>query len=1008
MKFTTQNESSELCTEDILKKQYYEALRNESVQELLEIVDRVPENPHKEHREIESLAATNALRIAAQAEDAELCLHIMENYSPEDSAKLEYFKLVGNHLEAIFCINRIIKTKPVSFFLMDRERTRIRKLYHFQKIANGANSGENSGSQHSETEALANDVYSLLWSIFQLILTAEIEDISCIHLVNRETDTAEDASSWLHMVKAWLHDNSHPVNEQYAQNDFSISVGTPQEYNPNIKYPLHISESEFIPVQVIDCIVFVLDTFSSIWTDDLFFIDEEYSLYAAYICLLDYIPVNRITKKIGKFVKNHLHLWEVSETKEHSEKETDKNNRADPKTHAQWKGEYINQCIRRVTKKISTWSYLKHKSWNPSIDLCKAKKVLAVDSTANSSMKSSDIMKDSDEMMDTSAVDADTTMNSIRMNILTKNSKTKDRDILAFESVLKGYLVEMADEYEVMSMLHHYCFLELTVSSLYFRVLEKACALKSASMVLFCLAAIKNPSVHSVADVFRKSIPIAQSYFLLSILYSKSVPMEEKKLFFIWCPSPVREFFTFSDAMYLLSILPGETHMPFFAHFIKHRYLVSKWKIISPDGQTLSTSSHLFSRSVETMRKYLKKAQIMYLPCLSEINPLYAKIASVFRHKKEYEYAMAIDPFSTQVVAEYIKSMHTSAVVSKSEKSSLSAIHETCRKAANAFILCAYNIDRMEKIEEMAPIYDELLSMLLSLEAATKQKKQKNTENKSTDYVSCESEYNELKKALLFVRKKCKLYPLGSENEDNMHQRNDRNNGNNTIEDNKNAAGCSGANDHSSLHSQEAEDAGAGCKKYDRAQTKRPAHCSSQYHMFLRYDLWRILGTKSALSRACTSVVKYSIQHIKHLSLVEYNYLVKIRVKHESKINWKDVLPEESSEVRVQILQEATGKNVYSKYIKYLLEESEDASLFLFEVLKENATIEKSEVDEIIDKMFFDEDGNIICNFTAWIPGISILQRREYFEYLFEHLKTTDKDLLNDVKNDLRKKGFII
>ncbi|KAH9387498.1 uncharacterized protein NEMAJ01_2394, partial [Nematocida major] len=40
--------------------------------------------------------------------------------------------------------------------------------------------------------------------------------------------------------------------------------------------------------------------------------------------------------------------------------------------------------------------------------------------------------------------------------------------------------------------------------------------------------------------------------------------------------------------------------------------------------------------------------------------------------------------------------------------------------------------------------------------------------------------------------------------------------------------------------------------------------------------------------------------------------------------------------------------------------------------------------------------------------GLSILQRRSYFEYLFSYLKKTDEKLLLEVKADLRKKGFIV
>ncbi|KAH9387508.1 uncharacterized protein NEMAJ01_2404 [Nematocida major] len=64
-------------------------------------------------------------------------------------------------------------------------------------------------------------------------------------------------------------------------------------------------------------------------------------------------------------------------------------------------------------------------------------------------------------------------------------------------------------------------------------------------------------------------------------------------------------------------------------------------------------------------------------------------------------------------------------------------------------------------------------------------------------------------------------------------------------------------------------------------------------------------------------------------------------------------------------------------------------------------SILKEEGADVMDKMFFAENGDVISDFTAWIPGLSILQRRSYHE-------KTDEKLLLEVKADLRKKGFIV
>lgn len=916
MKFTTQNECSVLGLEEIVRNQYYEALEKNSATDLLKIAETIEENSLEKTREIESLAVSNALRIAAQQEKTELCAYIVENYAPADSARLEYFKMAENHLQSIFCVNRMIKNNQSSFLLLDKERSEIRKKYRINYP---------ESREHSRTEVLADDLYTAMWDMSQLIASGEIEDISLIDLSFQK----EKDGLWIRDVERWLSDGSNRHSRTYTGKTLASFINGLYETKKH-EYEFFSDgqlDGKTVSIDVVECIVLCLDLFSCTWKDDLFFIEEECSVFLMYLILLDYIPIDRITEKTELFVRNHLDLKAVSESL---------------LKDSEYKDAGINQYIKQVVKKMIAWSWRK-----------------------NSHLYRVYINE--------------------RPSRNTLSTKIQDKETVYIESLLKGYLFESVDESKILAAMYQYFYLELKASSLYFHVLVKASVLESPSIALLCISVIKWFPFKETVEIFMKSTSVAQSYYLLSILYTEDVTEEDKGLLFSLCSAPVKELFTFSDAIYLLNISPYGIHMPFFGHFIKHRSLISKKKVTFPNGSTVHLSNTTFSRGAELIRKYVRNAQRIYIMPITDINPLYHKILCVFRYKKEYESALAVDPYNAQIIAEYIKHIHSVSIALKNDKASLPFIYEMCKKAANAFMLCYYNLSKIYNTSELSLIYGKLLSILLSLNISFKKIKAQKRPASSTGKRS--NEYLRMKKALEYIRNLFRVHPYAAQE--------------NTEKDTARLHETNSAEDESPVSKSSTED--------KREHTHRGLSFSKKYHVFLLYDLWRIYSEKSSgeLSPACLSVIEYSIAHISELSVEEYDYLVKIKIVHIKNPIWKNILSGKFTEERAEILGQDSIKDIYSGYTRHLLSK-EEVSLLLFDILKNNPEIEEDEIEEIIERMFFNEDGSIICTFSSWIPGLSIAQRRECFEYLFEYLKRSDTDLLAGVKADLRKKGFIV
>ncbi|KAI5163567.1 hypothetical protein NEAUS04_1667 [Nematocida ausubeli] len=942
MKFITADAENPGLSREALVAKYTQALQEESIEDLQGIIESISEDKNPEmFADIKKVCIENIIRMGIQLRKNELCQDILETHEVQSGVRLEYFKSMQNYIAGIFCINKMIGTGQ-SYTILERERECLRKNYRMKPVY---------VQEYSQVKELPNDIYSILWRIYSLIVSTEIDNISCVQII----EGAGEKNEWGEQIIASAREkylSQDAADSKYPKQTLQIYQGSilelgrdnasfpnksgkesgvagdgPYEKTGEDESPQEM-DSNICTFDIVDCIAYIVERFLSMWSDLSAFHNEKYSLAMCCLTLLDYMPVERLSRTILGHIQR-CGILDVLEQRSVDGTHQDRDTFYD-------KAELVLISLRK--------KYVQ-----------KMGSAAAIVSSRNG------------------------IVGAKRENISAgTNNMQSDPEIQEVETMLMGYLVGEAEEFEVMEILEDICFLDLQGGPLYFRVLEKGCSVGDAGIVLFCLSVLEWFSVEGIIDLLRQGNPTAQSYFLAKALYSRQVSEEEKNTMFESISTPIREFFTFPMALYLLSLSSGNTHLSFFSHFMRHREIVGKHAVLLPNGETVYTSGALFGRALEMVKKYLKKPNRMYLSCISDTNTIYAKLLNVFRYKKDYKSMLAINPFDAQSVAEYIKQTST-GLAGKTEKLSILQIYEICKKISNAFMLCFYNIDKMENLEDLRIVYTDVLGACLFFEAAKKQRKSRGKISPSVG-----EEYTLLKRALLVIRKRCEIYPIG-------HVLNEKRN---------------------SITKE------SSCEKSipEKSQTPGPTQASvsenlcesKKYCFFLLYDMWRIFTTTLPVSSAVIDVLKYGAQHIEHLTHAEYDYLVKIRVKTLNKPIWENILLGCSKCDRAWVIQEGDEKTIYTRYITYLQELSEDVSLFLFDVLKEHSTIEEEEEEEIVDKMFFEEDGNIIYNFISWAPGVSLLRRKEYFDYLFEYLKKTDLQLLETVKANLRKQRFIV
>ncbi|KAI5130115.1 hypothetical protein NEPAR03_1965 [Nematocida parisii] len=889
MKFITQTENTTVEREEIIKR-YIMALKNDSVDELLNMITLLPDS----YSDIINMSIDNIIRISITRNNPEL--FELLKYKISDTVKIEYYTAQYKYLLSIFMINRVINNGNNQRVLI-REREDLRNKYYKIKLF----------QVQDITKELSNNIYIIINYIHGLIISGDIHRVSIIRVIEEEMCRNNWSTSIIGLIKECEEYSTHSVINNELLKIINIAEYS-THYVESISNVLTYKNNELL---MIDCVIYSVSKFILIWdkyTEDLH--NEGYSLVEGCLVLLDYIPVSRISHEIiNELLLNDNSILNIN-----------------------YDTMCNNTCIRI----------------KPVIERLKKKFIKVI--YENFDISKNILIKK---------------VTKIHKN--TKNNKIliTDENILKIENILIKYLINQANENDLADVLIDQGFLDIRISPLYFRVLEKSCLSGDASITLFCLSVIKCRYIDGIIDVIQGSTPVIQSYYLSKILHFKNFTKTEKTVIFESIKNNLhKEFFTFNDAMYLLSISSGENHLNFFSYFIKPKEIISRHNIILPDGTRLFTSSSIFNRSIEIIKKYFKNPKIkMYLKSILDINPLYHKIFNIFKYKKDYKYNIVIDPFDTENITQYIKSMSMS-IMSKSEKLKIIQIYEICKKISGLFIICFYNIEKMKNFDNLKIIYNDILSVYLFYEEIKKQKK-----SRSKILPSVVEDCFILKKAMLFIRKKCKIYPVK-----------------NLLINNKDL------NSLTELNTQ--------CVNNNDSY--------AEYRYFLLYDMWRIFTGGSQVSTATIDVLRYAAECIDQLSQQEYNYLVKIRIKTLNKPIWENILFECTESERVSILKGVSEDEIYSKYITYILNISGDLSLFLFEILKDKNFITENEKDEIFDKIFFDKNGEIIYSFNCWIPGVSLLQRKEYFECLFEYLKEEDPVLLEDVKASLRKQKFIV
>ncbi|OAG31917.1 hypothetical protein NEDG_00392 [Nematocida displodere] len=919
MKFTVVDAPDEAEGEEALRKEYHRLLQEDSVDGLLDISRRARAEDSPFFRKLYTLALENAFRLSLASRDIDTCTDILDEATSNEllEVKEEYFEEKRDVRKVVFVLNkRLAQSQTLSLL---KKRSVVRERYGF---------GLPSMPQNKVVEVF-DSLYPLFWKMYLLVESGELLPSDAVAITQREHVRA----SWQSKALIWIKWEKYQVHGEYEEAGYRIGAFSSgsylfseliQEASSKSAGPADQSVHQ---VSALDCVASVLEVFSTVWTEPLFFAPEEYSFYRAYLALVDFLPHTKVTPPMLSFIQTNLSL-KGSPTEG-----------ASPEERSWFAGKISSvsrKCLQSVQKSGGEAARMLH-----------------------------------------------------QLNTAPQRRLPREEDILLRE-MLKGYLAEEASSGDVWEVVAKQSFCEITATSLFFRVLEKAFADNDPNMFLLMVAFLPaSTPITQLVEVFEQCSSPFQSYFLMQVLDNPSVTVAEKRTLFLGIQAPLKEIFTYNDAVNLLAISPRGTQLSFFSHFIRQKNFQTRNTIYAPEGRKLALSENKLARSSELIKGYLKNPQRMYLSSLDEANPIFSKILQVFLYRKEYDHALAIRPFDASTITEYISHLHAQIFSSKYDKKySISTVYELCRKAANLFINCMYNLKSIDDINSLGTVYDKLLSVLLSLEIPFRER----TQRLAAEVNSTEKEYLGLKKALSVVRKACKIFP--PYNIESAYEENERRNSSTT------QSPTNSPNNPKTKRE----------PKRKIVQYKHYKYSSTNCRMFLLYDLWSIFTYKGALSPMCVNILYYCISNIGSLTMVDFDFFVRIRLARMENPFWKIILPKkENVSIRIGIISQTTISSLYSSYIKYLVDtEEEDITCVLFRILKHYKHITPEETEDIIESMFFDKDGKVIYKFSSWIPNQAIIRRKEYFSALFKYLEENNPKTLREVKAELRKEGFLV
>jgi len=1070
MKFITENGTEDSQKEENFVEIYHRHLKNSSCADLVELAREADAEEAPLCREIRVLALTNAIRIAMKSNDVETCREIVEDAKESEmlEGKLEYFEWMKDSLQGVAIANRMQKREQT--ILLERRKEKLRRDYGFRTVQmKKRNRVRLSGDMYTMFWTLSQlaengtihitDVYvdGMRWGGVDETGDGDRDDIGgddgvgdrdamigddgiggaddrdgdngigVGDVMASECGNAEEpiesvqTTEPIETIEPSLEDVGNPVESRYdSQQDSKEeaegrdkrdstcvastggntlrstrkavdsrakkhgvgSISSGEEWvekvrswvvNQKIALKREVmggsrgavkkgqrTREPKLSGEFADCVcdvsVFgresstlevastVLSWFSRVWAGDLDDREEKYSFHDAYLALLDSLPEYKITEEMGEFFGRHFVDGKdageagVQEKGEAQIEKKRKLQRVEMKMAA-----YMRKRPEHLKKTVETVAFPKRKEGQIGV-------------------------------------------------------KKEQKEI---EEVLRGYLAGEEGPEDVIEVATSYPFADIEKSAVYLHAIEKAVVRKDADVVLFCVAAPYNPADPVCFKVLGQTkSPRVQSYFLASILNRPEVPLDLKKSVFLEI-CPIKEMFLYGDVINLLEMSPPETHLQFFAHFIRAKNLLQRRTLYGLDKKKRHMRFHTLVRSVEMVKRYVRAPQKAYLVPLDEIDGLYSKILDVLVHRKEYEIALAIRPFDAEVAVRYIKHLHAGAVGNRIEKkSAVLSVYDACRKIAGVFSMCFCNLEKIGRIELLASVYSETLSVLLALEVPLKNKAHRLLK----DMQSTEPEFRLLKRAMEVVRRRIRIWPAETEERGEEGREVE-------TEDKTDPGRVVARRREQRLAMQRKK---PGKRRRRNAIEKKPAK-APEYSWLLKYDLWRMAGQGGELSVFQKQVVTYALRRLEQLDTVEFSYLVQIRGARVSEEWWSAAFGERGKACggdseKFTVIVQSTKKALYSEYISYLVEKDseEDLSDVLFTVLKAHKEIDEKEEENVVERMFFDNKEKVVYRFGSWVPNMSIIKRRKYFEYFFKYLEKHNPRLLKEVKSELRKEGFVV
>jgi len=196
---------------------------------------------------------------------------------------------------------------------------------------------------------------------------------------------------------------------------------------------------------------------------------------------------------------------------------------------------------------------------------------------------------------------------------------------------------------------------------------------------------------------------------------------------------------------------------------------------------------------------------------------------------------------------------------------------------------------------------------------------------------------------------------------------------------------------------------------------KRGKWCSTEtkqytckgYREYVKYDLWRIMTQKEALTEIQECVLQYSVENIDKLDGIEYDYVVKIRIGRMKEKVWKNILHSNSNDnssiysstntsavvCMRAVLRAESKEEVYKAYTKHLLqqESSNNMCIVIFYMLQKHKGMTREEKAQLVQRMYYDSSGNVCTAFVSWVPNLTAIRQKRYMEYLHKYIRGTER-----------------